>query len=97
MCGVTSSSPEFGPMVRASRTITQPPFVCHVVETMLVPASYARAVGTLMPKGPKRKYPAWRSSKVPNTLGASKLGTHSHPTPPSGEISAPVWQLDKNA
>ncbi len=84
-------------MVSASRTTTQPPFVCHVVERMLVPGSYARAVGTLTPNGPKRKCPAWRSSRVANTLGESKRGTHSQPTPPSGATSAPVWQLDRNA
>ena len=50
-----------------------------------------------MPNGPKRKYPAWRSSSVPNRLGESNRGTHSHPTPPSGAISAPVWQSDRNA
>ncbi len=29
-------------------------------------------------------------------LGESKLGTHSQPTPPSGDTSAPVWQSDRN-
>ena len=31
---------------------------------------------------------------MPNTLGASKRGTHSQPMPPSGAISAPVWQSE---
>ena len=39
VCGVTSSSPSWGPMVSASRTTTQPPFVCHVVVRTLVPGS----------------------------------------------------------
>src|SRR6185503_2619352 len=56
-----------------------------------------RAVGTLMPNGPTRKVPAPLSSRVPNTLGESKLGTHSHPTPPSGATSALVWQFERNA
>src|SRR4051794_6117220 len=30
-------------------------------------------------------------------LGESKLGTHSQPTEPSGAMSAPVWQFDRNA
>jgi hypothetical protein len=50
-----------------------------------------------MPNGPKRKKPAWRSSKLPNTLGASKRGMQSHSIAPSGATSAPVWQSDKNA
>ncbi len=50
-----------------------------------------------MPKGPRRNDPAWRSSRVPNTLGESKRGTHSQSIEPSGATSAPVWQLDKNA
>src|SRR5262249_61244260 len=44
-----------------------------------------------------RKLPACRSSRLPNTLGASKRGIQSQPIPPSGATSAPVWQLDKNA
>ena len=56
-----------------------------------------RAVGTLMPNGPIRKVPAPLSSSVPNTLGESKRGTHSQPTPPSGATSALVWQFDRNA
>ena len=62
-----------------------------------VPGSYTRAVGWLMPNGPKRKNPACRSSSAPNTLGESKLGTHSQSMAPSGATSAPVWQLDRNA
>ena len=56
----------------------------------LVPGSYARADGMLMPNGPKRKNPAWRSSRLPNTLGESKRGTHSQSIEPSGATSAPV-------
>src|SRR5215468_6975089 len=56
-----------------------------------------RVVGWLIPKGPKRKLPASRSSRLPNTLGASKRGTQSQPIPPSGATSAPVWQSDRNA
>ncbi len=54
-----------------------------------------RAAGTLIPNGPKRKLPAWRSSSMPNTLGESKRGTHSQSTAPSGATRAPVWQLDR--
>src|SRR5436190_7067881 len=50
-----------------------------------------------MPNGPSRKVPAWRSSRVPNTLGESKRGTQSQSIAPSGATSAPVWQLDRKA
>src|SRR5215211_576193 len=56
-----------------------------------------RAVGWLMPNGPSRKEPAWRSSRLPKTLGESKRGTHSQSIDPSGAISMLVWQLDRNA
>ncbi len=58
---------------------------------------YARAVGWLIPNGAKRKKPAPRSSRLPNTLGESKLGTHSQSIAPSGATSAPVWQFERNA
>ena len=50
-----------------------------------------------MLKGPKRKPPAPRSSRLANTLGASKRGTHSQSTEPSGAMRAPVWQSDRKA
>src|SRR3954452_18099221 len=50
-----------------------------------------------MPNGPIRKNPAWRSSSVPKTLGASNDGTHSQSIAPSGATSALVWQFDRNA
>ena len=50
-----------------------------------------------MSKGPKRKLPASRSSRLPKTLGESKRGTQSQSTAPSGAISAPVWQSDRKA
>jgi hypothetical protein len=56
-----------------------------------------RAVGTFTPNGPTRKEPACRSSRAPNTLGASKRGTQSQSIDPSGATSAPVWQFDRNA
>ena len=62
-----------------------------------MPGSYTRREGWLMPNGPKRKNPASRSSRLPNTLGASKHGTHSQSIAPSGATSAPVWQFDRNA
>jgi hypothetical protein len=34
---------------------------------------------------------------MPNTLWASKRGTHSQSMAPSGATSAPVWQSDRNA
>ena len=97
MCGVIKSSPRLGPKIKASRTITQPLVVFQVVSRMLVPGSYVRAVGTLIPNGPKRKPPAWRSSSEPNTLGASKRGTHSQSIVPSGATKAPVWQSERKA
>src|SRR3954453_16006901 len=50
-----------------------------------------------MPNGPSRKLPAWRSSRLPNTLAESNDGMHSQSTEPSAAISAPVWQLERNA
>src|SRR3954471_4146997 len=50
-----------------------------------------------MPNGPSRNDPASRSSRDPNTLGESKLGTHSQSSDPSDATSAPVWQFDRNA
>jgi hypothetical protein len=50
-----------------------------------------------MPNGASRKNPAWRSRRLPKTLGASKRGTHSQSIAPSGATSAPVWQLERNA
>ena len=58
VCGVTASSASFGPIVRASRTTTQPPGVFHVVTRTFVPGSYALAVGWWIPNGANRKYPA---------------------------------------
>ena len=96
MCGVTMSGPRLGPMVSASLTTTQPDGVFHVVTRTFVPASYTRCVGTLTRDGPKRNVPAPRSRRLPNTLGASKRGTHSQSTPPSAATRAPVWQSDRN-
>ena len=50
-----------------------------------------------MPNGANRKKPAWRSSRLPKTLGASKRGTQSQSIDPSGATSAPVWQSERNA
>ena len=50
-----------------------------------------------MPNGPNRNMPASRSSRLPNTLGESKRGTHSQSTEPSGATRAPVWQSDRKA
>src|SRR3954469_21519004 len=97
VCGVTVSSPIRGPIVSASRTSAQPVGVFHVVTSVFVPGSYARAEGTLMPNGPSLNDPASRSSSDPNTLGESKLGTQSQSTEPSGATSAPVWQFDRKA
>ncbi len=49
VCGVTVSSWVRGPIVSASRTRIQPVGVFQVVSTTLVPGSYTRAVGTLIP------------------------------------------------
>ncbi len=43
-----------------------------------------------MPNGPNRNDPAWRSSRLPKTLGESNRGTHSQSTAPSGAMRAPV-------
>jgi hypothetical protein len=37
------------------------------------------------------------SSRLPKTLGESKLGMQSQSIAPSGATSAPVWQLERNA
>jgi hypothetical protein len=50
-----------------------------------------------MPNGPSLNEPASRSSRDPNTLGESKLGTQSQSSDPSGATSAPVWQFDRKA
>jgi hypothetical protein len=97
VCGVIVSSRVVGPIVSASRTTIHPVGVFHVVSTTFVPGSYARAVGWLMPNGPRRNEPACRSSRLPNMLGESKRGTHSQSIAPSAAISAPVWQSDRNA
>src|SRR4029077_10963257 len=68
-----------------------------VVTSTLVPGAYERCTGTLKPNGPSRNDPAPRSSTMPNTLGASKRGTHSQSIAPSGATSAPVWQSERNA
>jgi hypothetical protein len=51
----------------------------------------------LIPKGARRKKPASRSSRLPNELGESKLGTQSQSIAPSAATSAPVWQLERKA
>ena len=84
------SSPWVGPIVRALRTSTHPVGVFHAVTMVLVPGSYWREAGTLIPKGPNRNVPASRSSSEPNTLGESKDGTHSQSIAPSAAINAPV-------
>ena len=50
-----------------------------------------------MPYGPRRMKPAWRSSRLPKTLGASKAGKQSQSTAPSAATRAPVWQFERNA
>src|SRR5215218_671323 len=95
--GVTVSGPRVGPMTRASRTTIHPVGVRQVVTSTLVPGSYARADGTLIPKGPNRKVPASRSRRLAKMLGESKRGTHSQSTDPSGATRAPVWQSDRKA
>jgi hypothetical protein len=97
VCGVIVSSRSHGPIVSASWTRIQPFGVFHVVDSTFVPASYARAVGWLIPYGPNRNEPASRSSRLPKTLGASKAGTQSQSIAPSGATSAPVWQFERNA
>jgi hypothetical protein len=94
---VTVSSPRLGPIVNTLRTVTQPVGVFHTAEMVLLPGSYCRDAGTLSPNGPIRNIPAPRSRRDPNTLGESNRGTHSQSTEPSGAISAPVWQFERNA
>ncbi len=95
--GVTQSSLTRRPIVRASRTSTQPDVVFHVVLITPEPGSYERALGCEVPKGPSRNNPAPRSSTLPKMLGESNRGTHNHSTEPSEPTSAPVWQFDKKA
>ncbi len=91
------SSVGAGPITSRSHTITQPVGVCQVVSSTLVPGTYRRWLGTSMPLGPKRKFPAARSSSAPNTLGESGRGRHSHSTEPSGATSVLISQSDRNA
>jgi len=86
-----------GPIVRASRTTIHPFGVFQVVSSTFVPGSYATEVGWLIPNGAKRKKPAWRSSRLPNTLGESNRGTQSQSIAPSGATRAPVWQFERKA
>ena len=97
VCGVIASSCDQGPIVSASRTTIQPDGVFHVVSRTFVPGLYARAVGCAMPNGPKRRNPASRSSRLPNTLGESNRGMQSQSIAPSAATSAPVWQFERNA
>ena len=84
-------------MTRASRTITQPVWVCQVVSRIRLPGRYRRAAGTDTPYGPSRKWPAPRSRIAPNTLGESGRGTHNHSTAPAEEIRQVFSQSDRNA
>jgi len=56
-----------------------------------------RALGWSIPYGANRKLPACRSRRLAKMLGESNAGTQSQSTVPSGAISAPVWQWDRNA
>jgi hypothetical protein len=96
VCGVIVSSPRRGPIVSASRTTAQPLGIFQTVISVLVPGSYVRPAGTLIPNGPSRNTPAPRSSNDPNTLALSNRGTHSQSIEPSGATSAPVWQSEMN-
>ena len=61
-----------------------------------MPGTYRRLTGATRPGGPMRQKPALRSRIEPKTLPESKRGRQSHSTDPSGEISAPVWQSERN-
>src|SRR4051812_30757954 len=84
-------------MTNASRTVSQPFGVCHVVSSTLVPGRYLRCCGTCAVVGPNRKKPAERSSSDPKMLGASGRGKHIHSTDPSGATNAWFSQSDRNA
>ena len=71
--------------------------VFHVVRITLVPGSYIARRGHVDAVGAKPELPASRSSRLPNELGESNAGAHSQSTEPSGAISAPVWQSERNA
>jgi hypothetical protein len=62
----------------------------------MVPGRYLRPDETVVSAGPRRKPPALRSSTLPNTLGESGLGRHSHSTFPFGATSAVVSQSERN-
>src|SRR5262245_4685788 len=96
VCGVPTHGPDVSRIVSASRTTTQPDGVFHVVSITLVPGTYAREDGTLMPNGANRNMPDSRSRRLPKMLGESKRGTQSQSTEPSGAMRAPVWQSDRN-
>ena len=86
-----------GPITSMSLTVSQPVGVCQVVSRTFVPGTYRRESGTIACDGPKRKFPAERSSNALKTLGESGRGRHIHSTHPSGAIKALTSQSDRNA
>jgi hypothetical protein len=84
-------------MRRTSRTTIQPVGVPQLVSRIIVPGRYRRAAGTMTSAGPRRKPPASRSRRAPNTLGESTRGRHIHSTFPLGAISAMLSQSERNA
>ncbi|BDH58274.1 hypothetical protein MTP03_32130 [Tsukamurella sp. PLM1] len=86
-----------GPMTSASRTMSQPVEVCHVVSSMRLPGRYRRSTGTSTPYGARRNDPAPRSRIAPNTLGESGRGMHIHSTVPSRAIRHVFSQSERNA
>src|SRR6266851_5346906 len=84
-------------MHRASRTMSQPVRVRHVVSRTRVPGRYRRPAGTMTPLGANRKAPAARSRMAANTLGLSGRGRHIHSTRPLGAMRALTSQSERKA
>src|SRR3982075_297469 len=84
-------------MHSASRTISHPVRVLHVVSSTSVPGRWRPPAGTPTPLGANRKLPAPRSRMAAKTLGLSGRGRHIHSTLPLGAISALISQSDRKA
>src|SRR5262245_22396508 len=77
--------------------MSRPVAVIQVVSTTMLARRYRWPAGTVDPGGATRKRPAPRSSSVPNPLGESMAGRHSHSTFPVGAMRAATSPSDRNA
>src|SRR5258708_5041224 len=84
-------------MHNASRTISQPVRVRHVVSRTSVPGRYRRPAGTITPLGANLNAPAARSRIAANTLGLWGRGRHIHSPRPLGAMRALTSQSERKA